>query len=404
MTCRVIVCDDEPATAEQWTSEIKDALPEGQYELAPVPSNNDIKKAIQVLLRRKASKHERTVCADDCLFDKADVLILDYDLFHVDDQNTRYTGEGVARLARVHSECGLIIVLNQFLDAQFDLGLRGHIDSFADLNLEGDLVGRDGLWKKGPWTEFRPWSWPVIHDSAKRFRVRETVLTETSALDRSITEAVGMRASDAARLSDTAFGFFAPDARDFENLAKVTFAEFIAGNASGIESEGGSALLDTDPAACARVASSRIAKWLEREVLGPQDVLVDVPHLLQRCPYLLAGDISDLNTWNAALFNGQASIIDAVPQDAWFADDRWLDRPALWWPRVEANEAVRKLRGNFDFANAPDFVFLEDASRFATIAEATEFRSGFHNAYDRRYLMKFDSIRYAPQRRLAFGG
>ena len=82
-------------------------------------------------------------------------------------------------------------------------------------------------------------------------------------------------------------------------------AEFIAGNASGIETEGGSKLLEADPAACARIVSSRIAKWLEREVLGPQDVLVDVPHLIQRCPYLLDGDISDLGTWNAALFDEQ---------------------------------------------------------------------------------------------------
>ena len=61
---------------------------------------------------------------DHCLFDGANVLILDYDLYHVDEENTRYTGEGVAHLARVHSECGLIVVLNQFMEAQFDLSLR----------------------------------------------------------------------------------------------------------------------------------------------------------------------------------------------------------------------------------------------------------------------------------------
>jgi hypothetical protein len=400
MTCRVIVCDDEPEIAKQWVADIGEALPDGKYDLAGVPSKEEIKEAIQVLLKRRRG----AAAAERCLFDYADVLVLDYDLYHVDEENTRYTGEGVARLVRVHSECAVIVVLNQFMDAQFDLGMRGHIDSFADLNLDGDLVGAGGLWNEGPWTEFRPWIWPVLHDSATRFRAREAALILPDALHRPIVELMGMKISDAGRLSDTAFGFVAPDARDYDSLAKKTFADFIAGKSSGIEGEGGSSLLNADPAACARIASSRIAKWLEREVLGPQDVLVDVPHLLQRCPYLLAGDISDLNTWNAALFDGKKAIGKIIPADAWFGAENWLGQPVLWWPRVEALEEVREARGTFDFAKAPDFVFMEDASCFGTLADATEFRAGFHNSYDRRYLKKFENIRYAPQRRLAFGG
>ena len=61
-------------------------------------------------------------------------------------------------------------------------------------------------------------------------------------------------------------------------------------------------------------------------------------------------------------------------------------------------------RSEFDFGRVPDFVFLEDVSLFGEFDDAHEFRAGFHNAHDRRYAKVVDNIRYAPQRRFAFGG
>lgn len=405
MTCRVIVCDDEPTTAQEWIAEITGALPDGTYDLAPVPTNETIKEAIQVLLRRRSALNDGSGNPnEECLFDAADVLVIDYDLLHIDETNTRYTGEGVARLARAFSKCGLIVVLNQYLEAQFDLGLRGHTESFADLNLDGDLIGRQGLWRDGPWEDFRPWSWPVLSDAAARFRSREQFLSDPANLSTSITGLIGMTEADAGRLSDTAFGFLAPEAATYEALASMTFAHFIEGASPAIDTRDGTPLAERYPAACARIASSRVAKWLEREVLGPQDVLIDVPHLLQRCPFLLEGDLNDIEAWNRAVTDGRAVLKNLVPEDAWFTAEHWLGQPALWWRRVEAADAVRACRAKFDFSTVPDFVFLEDVSRFDTLANATEFRAGFHNAHDRRYVAQLSDIRYAPQRRLAFGG
>jgi hypothetical protein len=143
---------------------------------------------------------------------------------------------------------------------------------------------------------------------------------------------------------------------------------------------------------------------LEREVLGPQDVLVDVPHLIQRCPFLMWGDISDPKTWNHALHGGREVLVGTVPETAWFREENWLSRPAVWWQQLEAYEPFQEARATFDYGKVPDLVFLEDASCFALLEEATEFRADFHNVYDRRYLKKFEHIRYTPQRRLAFGG
>ncbi|WP_296892699.1 hypothetical protein, partial [Thiobacillus sp.] len=320
---------------------------------------------------------------------------------HVDENNTRYTGEGVARLARTFSECGIIVVLNQYLEAQFDLGLRGHLESFADLNIDADLIAKPGLWTQVVDGHFRPWHWPVLADAVGSFKRRVNWLLEGQNFQSSVTQTLGMTSDNAGKLSDTAFGFLAPGATSFEGLEKVSFAEFVGSNSAAVDTRDGNSLVQLDRAAAARLASSRIRKWVDREVLGPQDVLVDIPHLLQRAPYLMAGP-TELDSWNDAA-GGNKELVSHVPQVAWFAATDWIVRPALWWSVVEADEGVSKVRATFDYSMAPDFVFAEDCSTFIPIAAAKEFRAGFHNQYDRRYLKLFKGIRYSPQRRFAFG-
>jgi hypothetical protein len=405
MTCRVLICDDEPGGGAQWLAEIEKAVPDKTYDLQPVPSQTDIKAAIQVLLHRRAdANHSKELSKERCRFDEADVLVIDYDLLHVDENNTRYTGEGVARLARAFSQCGVVVILNQYVEAQFDLGLRGHFESFADINVDGALIGTKGLWREDAGTGFKPWHWPVLHQAARKFRERAKFLSGPKRLSTGILEMLQMTRGDAERLSDTAFGLLAPTAESYEQIAKWTFAEFLRDNSAAIETRGTEALIEKDPEAGAQIAASRVAKWLEREVLGPQDVLVDIPHLIQRCPFLLEGDMSDLGTWNRAVHGGRDVLRKIIPDAAWFKADNWLSRPAVWWQRLGAHELFQEARAGFDYSKAPDFVFLEDASCFVPMEEAKEFRADFHNIYDRRYLKLFEGIRYAPQRRLAFGG
>jgi hypothetical protein len=208
-----------------------------------------------------------------------------------------------------------------------------------------------------------------------------------------------MKAEDAARLSDSAFGFLSSTAADFEALAAQTFRHFVERASDGKDGE---ALMERDPGAAAGLAATRLAKWLEREVLGPQDVLADIPHLLQRYPFLVAGDVTDVSAWNAAI-NDEAALRDRLPADVWFEAPGWLSRPAVWWRRIETNAEIRKQRMEFDYSTVPEIAFLEDVSSFCPLAEAKDFRAGFHNSFDRRFAKILDDVRYAPQRRLAFG-
>jgi hypothetical protein len=217
--------------------------------------------------------------------------------------------------------------------------------------------------------------------------------------DAKIVEILGMTADDAVRLSDSAFGFLAPSAANFEGLAAQTFRSFIDRPADGRDT---GANAERDPMGAARLAAARIAKCLEREILGPQDVLVDIPHLLQRHPFLLPGDVTDVSAWNAAI-DDEAALKDRLPPGVWFDAPGWLSRPAVWWRRVETDANIRKQRLEFDFGRVPEIAFLEDVSAFYPLGDAHEFRAGFHNSFDRRYARVVDGIRYAPQRRLAFG-
>lgn len=398
MTRTVLVCDDEPTLASEWVGRIAKMAPAERYTVRPAPKNEEIAEGIKVLLRRRhAAREKADPPADGCLFDGIDILVVDYDLLHVDEDNARYTGEGVARLARLFADCAVVVVLNQFPEAQFDLSLRGHLESHADLNLDVELLGTDGLWRPRPWQGFRPWSWQVLGDAVDRQRLR----TETVAncLDARIVEVLGMTVEDAARLSDSAFGFLAPSAGDFDALAAQTFRMFVERTSDGRDA---GALLDVKPNSAAGFAAARIAKWLEREVLGPQDVLVDIPHLLQRYPFLLSGDVTDVDAWNAAIEDEDA-LRQRLPDDVWFEAPGWLSRPAVWWRRLETNADIRKQRLEFDFSLVPDVAFLEDVSIFCPLDQAQDFRAGFHNSFDRRFAKVVDGIRYAPQRRLAFG-
>lgn len=405
MPCKVLVCDDDPDLAAVWMAEIKKVTATADYDLLPVPSADALADAFADLLQRRARvRAGQPHGGEGGLFDDADIVIIDYDLIHIEDSGTRHTGEGIARLARAFSTCGIIVILNQFPEAQFDLSLRGHVASHGDLNLDADLVARPGLWTNGPWNDFRPWQWPVLSNAAERLRKRAAKLAVDGALDQPILATLGLSPDDAVRISDTAFGFIAASAPDADALAAHTFRQFLVANSSAADPKDAECLLAVDPGACARIAAARVAKWLERDLLAPQDVLVDAPHALQRFPFLMRPEhLGDLDAWNAVAAGDLTPLRDdLVPNEAWFAMKDWLGCPTLYWRRLDQAQSLGALRMEFDYSDVPDFVFLEDASRFAARDGAVEFRAGFHNEYDRRYAKRYEGIKYAPQRRFAF--
>ena len=396
MTCSVLVCDDNPEFAAACVERIRGMAPP-EYVCHDAPSPDTLRHAVIELLRRNksvltGSRYERR----QCVFDTADILIIDYDLIHVDDDNARHTGEGIGRLARIYSNCAVVVVFNQFNQFDFDLSLRAHLASHADLNLSIDVIATPGLWKEPPWTGFRPWYWPVLSKAVASQRAREEVLGRD--LSRPIVHTLDIRDCNAMGLSDSAFGFLAPKAVYFDELREMTLDSFISMTADVRET---ATLLSSDRSAAIRFGAARIGKWLERAVIGPQDVLVDVPHLLQRFPFLLGRYVSDVDAWNEAIYRPDV-LRKEFDESYWFRERHCLSRPAVWCRRLEADKDFDRRRATFDYSEVPDIVFMEDASVFDYFSHGREFRSGFHNSYDRRLVRLFPDVRYGPQRRFAF--
>lgn len=197
--------------------------------------------------------------------DDIDILIIDFDLFKFD---PNVTAESIAYLARCYSRCGLIVALNQFnRRPHFDLTLKGHPESFADLNLHDSQVHDQGLWKE-PWKGFRPWNWPLLPRALKAYenRIKEV----SSVLDEPILAFLGLdRVGQLLPRSTVEF-----IESKGGKLEETTFRQFVERSQQGLQARD----KPLDEASIARIAAARIHKWLDRLVLPGQDILVDAPH------------------------------------------------------------------------------------------------------------------------------
>lgn len=398
MTYSVLICDDEPGQAEIWIEQVEESARQDTYDILIPPSNDEVSVAMkEILLRRGSIREGVKRQREECLFDKADILVIDYDLVHIDENEAQHTGESIARLARTFSDCSVIVVLNQFQGMDFDLSLRGHLASHADLNIHGKLLKTPGLWHFPPWNGFRPWHWQTLSQAVETQKARENHIKKS--LDQPIVEFFGIRSEDTLRLSDTAFGFIAPDAENFEELQKQDFRSFLSSAQGNRDTR---ALLEYDESAAVQFIAARIGKWVERELLGPQDVLLDVPHMLQRFPFLMGDEVTEIHAWNEMIHETR-KLRETPVSDYWFEPENFLSKPAVWCQRLEADEEFSKERAKFDYSKVPDLVFLEDLSTFALRSSAKEFRAGFHNSYDRRFVKGVPGFDYGPKRRFAFG-
>ena len=212
------------------------------------------------------------------------MFVIEYNLLDAPAGKGLVTGERVSYLARCFSECAFIIGVNQFGENPFDLTLRGHLESYADLNVGSVQLDNVGLWsdeKKG----FRPWYWPVVPCSAESSRQRVRDVREH--IDEPISKALGLESIMRA-IPRSALGFLGKAPKN------CTFRDFVLKSGNGIKGK----YRNIGENAIANIAAARISKWLERLVLPGQDILVDAPHLVYRYPSLLQGDREAIDTWN----------------------------------------------------------------------------------------------------------
>lgn len=397
---RITICDDDPDSAEEWKDRISAAVGNG-HEVFRLP--NPVAAIEQLVERKKlATVGKPFDAAVETAFDGIDVLVVDYDLIHIDQKGSRTTGEGVARLARVYSCCRYVIVLNQFARVDFDLGMIGNLASFADVNVFAGLVGEPALWLADAADDFRPSYW---HPTIPLVEERKAFLAENpDILDRRVLEFLGLKSAELHGISDAAFAYLSPEVQHLEDLEAVTVLQVLKRLLGELEADG---LVASSREMASAFAVSRLAKWLDRAMLRPLDALTDAAHLAERRPYLLeakAAELADAEFWVSLRGKEAERLTARVPETAQLPlGKRLLARSVYVTARLEQVQGIDKLSDEFDYSILPDTVFAEDTSRFVQRKAAEEFRAGFNNFSDRRYVERLAGRNYGPQRRFAFG-
>lgn len=360
---KVFICDDEAERyAKGWAANLKATLKQVK---APFEAEYLEKGELTDCIRELAWRQRKTVKKSvqvptntEIPFDTAEVLIVDYRLEDLDNEAGFVTGEEVARLARIHSTCGIIIVLNEppYGDGRFDLTFKGYPGSFADLHLSSRLVDDPGLWTDAHLTEyrFRPWTWPHIPTALEKWKKR------CAEMEKHITEDIYeyFDLKDERDLLPLEVRLFLEQKKNSKNWSFEDFA-----NHSSQAKR--SAKDHYPPDARIRVAASRIHHWLERLVLPLQDTIIDAPHLALRYPSLVKKDGWNeiAGTTDKAKAGWMSAAMKKVVEPHRFQKENWLNRPAWFHRPLRENNNIAEVADPIHAETAPH-VFCEDISRF----------------------------------------
>jgi len=377
---KIFIYDDEPARVMQWKSQLE--------RLAPIRSRFVVEKidtdvfdlAVSQLEQRQSNARKGAPPVPpwgENKFDEAAILVLDFDLLK-SRRGGYVTGETAAYLARCYSTCSVIIGVNQFGPNTFDLTLKGHPESYADLNLGEKQLANPGLWKE-PWEGFRPWSWPLLPRALDAFQARVGELK--GHLDDRMLSFLGFPEEGATILPRSTVEFIERK----KNAEETTFRGFVMNSESGLRRKD----RPLDDESVARIAAARVVKWLERLVLPGQDILVDAPHLVSRYPSLLTSKRKSLISWNktATLQEVSTLRVEYRKIEAFrFKKSDWLSRPAWFWHGVSNSPKVAEVVNPWS-ADRPDYAFCEDISRFLPRDAAREFVADVASPFVRRFVV-----------------
>jgi hypothetical protein len=406
---KILIYDDEEKQTERFASKLKQALEkvkqDQDFDIETL-CEDTFQDSMEVLQEKQRKFRNNEPCPDPTLeFDDTSIFIIDYDLLK--SQETKFlTGEIIAYVARAFSECKLIVGLNQYGHNPFDLTLRGHPESFADLNLGEDQLSNPDLWR-GDWGElrrgYRPWYWPNLSDVLRDFDKRVKEVREN--LDKPICEVLGFDPKLFRLLPRGIVQFIGKS--EGKESADTTFREFVLQSGNGLRSKDVDSSDDVfaslDDDIFARVGAARISKWLERLVLPEQDILVDAPHLVSRYPSLIAGDGKEIQAWNRT-----AQLVDYrelglntdLIEPYRFKKDYWVSRPVWFWDKLRECERIQEVTESWKPARR-NWVFCEDASRFYNRKDCKEFLADIDSPFTRRFVKDFKGVNYRPRVRFS---
>ena len=407
---KIGVWDDVTQFAIDWKAKIDRTLNDSTV-IVEAHDNEQISVELRRLHeQRKAYLRTGTepVLHEAGMLDEIDILIVDNDLFELEDFSD-YSAEMVAARAQVYSKCGYVVVLNLNPDVDFDLSLLGNPTSKADLHINDKFVADIGLWRDSPKAQgaFRPWHWPLLKRASELHKLRVNELQEFlngNNKEMPVLEYFSFDETASNRLSRSARAFLHPS----KNTANVTFFDFVEGNANAVDLKDGRKIIEKgDADKVAQICAHRIAKWLARLVLGPQDILIDLPHLAEKLPFLVPQNRqTSLDFWNSCATQTAAPTSELTEDiSAYrFEHEHWFDRPVYWWDKFDPEQTLDKLLA-MPNSNPGELVFCEDSSAFHNSNQCQRFVAAHHSTTDNRYIRWFNEddvdFSYGPQSRLA---
>lgn len=386
---KVLVCDDEPKSANSLSKKL------GKFSFLQSTSiaESTLMAQLSVLgdrleASRKPALNKSKLSDLKSDFDEIDILVVDYDLIGMRKAGV-ITGEEVAYLVRCYSTCKVIVAVNQFFrESTFDLTLRGHFESFADVNISAEDLGSESLWE-GIGTGFHPWYWPRLSTLVDQMNARAAQVTAGPA---STFDLIGLSAELAPTMSTDVLSAV------WDGKRPLSVDEFI-------ESHGVRGVDRIYPAARGLIVASRLGKWVRTLLSAGQDIVVDAPHLVERCPSLLTSvrptlDICNKTTSRALTAMG---IRHALLQSHQIIG-HWTTVPMWSWLSLEndrkVQEKVPELAEPWSRKVLP-YVFCEDTSVFRTKSKTRTFVADLRSGYSRRALQHVAGVNYRPELRLA---
>jgi len=395
--CRVMIFDDEPEKAQAWREQIE-GLKVAGVEVASL-SKIDIQGHLDALYGRRTEADEGKSVGDfPSALDDVDILIVDFDLRHLDDHRGFATGEEIAYAARLFSRVKIIVVVNHPNIGlnNFDLTLQRDRELRGDVYVGHKQVGNPGLWLTDPgYDGFLPWSWSVLIEDVCTFR---KCAEEVAAnFEKPILSYFGL---DQPETSPS------PDMLTYLGIKRdedVVMSQLL--NSTNFVRPQDLKTLVKDQSRHVHVTTALLRKWFRRWLLPPQTLLADLPHLALTLPWGVLG-YQDVEVWNRIAVCGRSSrpcdlarLLHPEIVGTEFAHGGWTGRPAFVVRRARAAlEAQEAVLSNFQLEQMPSLAFAEDLSRFIPEDRALTYSVALDGQPQTRHVSSPDDVEIKDKR------
>ena len=403
---KILVCDDQQDGFEAARQRIPSRGVHGLYEDGLRDALSELFDAISKVLGGDLAPDPAEIGP----FAGYDVAIVDNNLSELDFKGARLSAETIIGYLRAFTGIPYIISLNKNPDVDFDLRyLFGDYQSQADLAINTPHIESGRLWGLATKDRFAPWYWPRLPNAATRRR--EQVQFVLKFLDAPIWHKLGFPDAFGDHVSKRAQAAL-DDPKTQHSTNETTFREFFNGT---------HALLADDCAAISelsddgdelanrilsRVVAADVDRWVRRDLLGPQDLLIDLPHLVARMPYLLGDNANAIERWNKAVhemdapFGMDPIVYEKYVKTARFVGHIWVPSPSFWWPVLNADDGIFDLF--MESKQWPNAAFCEDISSFVLTEDRDqvhEIEVEMESSWPRRHVAKVPDRQYSPRSR-----